>query len=156
MTSLQPIQSSVSSSASGHLFLISTVSLIVLMLSHSSSLPAQTIYRCVNSQGAVSYQNAQCGPRQRMTTTHEYTPEPINPSLAAKLRSIEQEMDRRNRAVPQQHRISATTRRNSVSITPCESAKAHREKSLEQVGLHRTFELLSRLDADVWRACKGL
>lgn len=37
----------------------------------------------------------------------------------------------------------------------CEAAKQNREWTLEQVGMHRTFDLIRRLNDEVYEACKG-
>lgn len=44
--------------------------------------------------------------------------------------------------------------RNAVKPSACEAAKANRDRTLERVGLKRTFDLLSRLDEQVRNACR--
>jgi hypothetical protein len=38
----------------------------------------------------------------------------------------------------------------------CQAAKNQRQEILDRAGLNRTYDLLQRLDATVYNACKGL
>jgi hypothetical protein len=40
-------------------------------------------------------------------------------------------------------------------LNRCEAAKQNREWTLEQVGMRRTFDLIRRLNDEVYEACKG-
>ncbi|HEY1142188.1 MAG TPA: hypothetical protein VGE88_18580 [Lysobacter sp.] len=44
--------------------------------------------------------------------------------------------------------------RNAPRPSACEMAKSERDITLERVGLKRTFDLLSRLDEQVRKACR--
>jgi Domain of unknown function (DUF4124) len=119
---------------------------------------AQTIYTCVDTHGAAAYQSTPCPDGMRTSKVREYQPVAPDPALIARSREIEREMDARNRR--SYAGVAAIARNSRASRRPqqadaCETAKARREKTLEDVGLKRNFDLLSRLDRGVWAVCKG-
>ncbi len=115
---------------------------------------AQEIHTCIDAKGIRSYQNLPCDPGQRTASVRNYEARPDDPAVAARSAAIQQEMDRRNRPSGKATVVRAANRRPS-GPTPCQAAKAKREATLKRVGLKRSFDLLSRLDSEVWEVCKG-
>ncbi|WP_233449392.1 hypothetical protein [Thermomonas carbonis] len=82
----------------------------------------------------------------------EFVPVPdTQPAVAESRRSASASSRARSRSG--YRRSSASGARKSED--PCRQAKANREKQLERLGLKRTFDDLSRLDAPVRKACRG-
>jgi hypothetical protein len=107
------------------------------------------VYRCVGKRGAVSFQSQPCGAGESTTRVLDATPE----------------YERPRRATSNSSSASTTQSYSYVSIhddardrrrANCENAKRQRDSTLRQVGLARTYDLLQRLDAMVYEACKGL
>ncbi len=115
---------------------------------------AQEIHTCIDAKGIRSYQNLPCDPGQRTASVRSYEAKPDDPAVAARSAAIQQEMDRRNRPSGKATVVRTATRR-PAGPTPCQAAKAKREATLKRVGLKRNFDLLSRLDSEVWDVCKG-
>jgi hypothetical protein len=124
-----------------------------------SDAGAQQVHRCVAGNGDVSYQSAACAQGTRETGAWQAIPEP--PSTAQQQRLLE---ERRQRGRDESAWLSrrAGTDGSAVRIrtaephapSACEAAKAQRQRTLDAIGLKRSFELLSRLDEDVRRACR--
>lgn len=127
---------------------------IVSILLPAAQAAAQDIHTCIDAKGIRSYQNLPCDPGQRTASVRSYEARPEDPALAARSAAIQQEMDRRNRPSGKATVVRTANRRPS-GPTPCQAAKAKREATLKRVGLKRTFDLLSRLDSEVWDVCKG-
>lgn len=115
---------------------------------------AQEIHTCIDAKGIRSYQNLPCDPGQRTASVRSYEAKPEDPAVAARSAAIQQEMDRRNRPSGKATVVRTATRR-PAGPTPCQAAKAKREATLKRVGLKRNFDLMSRLDSEVWDVCKG-
>lgn len=116
---------------------------------------AQDIRTCIDAKGMKSYQNAPCAAGQRTASVRSYETKPEDPAITARVAAIQQEMDRRNRPGGRSVAVRTGARRPS-GPTPCQAAKAKRKTTLDRVGLKRNFDLLSRLDSEVWEVCKGL
>ncbi len=137
--------------------------LAVLLLADSAS--AQTLFMCISRTG-TSYQQAPCPAGARIGRTIETTPEPpLSPEqLSERGRRAQQdrlESEYLSRMAGT-NRIVATTRhsgsrhtvaRPNTNEDRCASARTRRQRALDKAGLSRTYELLSRLDADVAGAC---
>lgn len=135
------------------------IRLILLVFIAICALPAaqataQEIHICIDAKGIKSYQNAPCDPGQRTASIRSYEAKPDDPAVTARSAAIQQEMDRRNRPSGKATVVRTANRRPS-GPTPCQAAKAKREATLKRVGLKRNFDLLSRLDSEVWEVCKG-
>ncbi len=135
-------------------FRVITFAFIAIGLLHAAQASAQEIHTCIDANSGKSFQNMPCAPEQHTVSVRRYEPKSEDPTLAARTAAIQQEMDRRN------HPGSKATVVRNVSSrragpTPCQTAKAKRETTLKRVGLKRTFDLLSRLDSEVWEVCKG-
>ena len=127
---------------------------LVFILLPTSQATAQEIHTCIDAKGIRSYQNLPCDPGQRTASVRSYEAKPEDPAVAARSAAIQQEMDRRNRPSGKATVVRTATRR-PAGPTPCQAAKAKREATLKRVGLKRNFDLLSRLDSEVWDVCKG-
>ena len=127
----------------------------VLDRKRSSSVPVPAsrqlpmVYRCVGKGGTVSLQSQPCPVGQRVTRAIYAPPdaEPIRRPTAV------------SRAPAQASTYSFGTPpandERALGRAACASAKANREDTLARVGLRRTYDLLQRLDAAVYEACKG-
>ncbi|MFZ5636973.1 MAG: hypothetical protein ACOY82_10375 [Pseudomonadota bacterium] len=115
---------------------------------------AGTLHVCVDARGVKSYQDMPCAGSARSLGSRDFVRTAIDPALSARTRAIEAEMDRRNHGGGRTVAIRGAARK-PVGPSPCEAAKARRKATLDKVGLKRTFDLLSRLDNEVWAACKG-
>ncbi len=129
-------------------------SIAILLLAGTGIAHAGTLHVCVDARGTRSYQDIPCAPQTRALGTRAYDKATVDPTLAARTRAIEAEMDRRNRAGGGRIVVAGGARRPAAP-SACEAAKAKRKATLDRVGLKRNFDLLSRLDGDVWSVCKG-
>lgn len=115
---------------------------------------AETLNRCIGPQGSVSYQNTACGPGSRLDRTLDYRPDAsqaVSPeSRLYRYQPLYRSYSSRSRNRGRQH--GATT---STPSAICSAAKDRRRAELERIGLRRTFDQLSRLDATVREACHG-
>jgi len=116
---------------------------------------AGTLYVCADARGQRSYQDAPCARDARAIGTRAFVARPPDAALAARTRAIETEMDRRNRGGAVRATSVRASARKPEPPSPCQAAKARRDTTLKRVGLKRDFDLLSRLDGEVWDACKG-
>lgn len=124
-------------------------SLLVLLLLAPTAHPAQ-LYRCAGSDGGISYQSEPCARHQRLTRTIGYVPQPDStPRVALNTPDATVRVPRQ-RAV----RIKPSGSRRAKGDR-CATERAKQHAALERLGLRRTFDDLSRLDALVRHACGG-
>ena len=116
---------------------------------------AYTVHVCEDGRGHRTYQDAPCGRDGRSVGSRSYAIASHDPALAAHRRAIEAEMDRRNRGDGRVRIVRTPAARKPAAVDPCRAAKAKRQAELKRVGLKRTFDLLRRLDDEVWDVCKG-
>ena len=112
---------------------------------------AENLNRCVDQSGHVSYQSASCAPGQRLDRTIGYVPD----AEPTPFRAVS---GRSNKRLAPKSRIAirtASIRVRKPQPSPCSRAKAKREAQLQRLGLKRTFDDLSRIDAAVRAACNG-
>lgn len=156
---------------------------IVAALLLASAANAQTLYKCVSSNNSTSYQQARCPRTARLVRTMETTPEPpLTPDqIAEQTRKAQRDREESaflsHLAGTDQMRSAYRTSRNRSSgygaaahrsaggsmsrissrLDPqadgCKAATATRVNVLRAAGLHRTFDLLRQLDADVEESC---
>lgn len=112
---------------------------------------AGSLHRCVNHVGHVSYQSTSCGAGQRTDRIIEYVPDSVLavPNVGS---------TSGNKPLASKSRRAARAGYGSLRRTqpsPCMQAKAKRDLQLKGLGLKRTFDDLSRIDAQVRAACKG-
>jgi hypothetical protein len=124
---------------------------------------AQTVHKCVLADGATSYQSLPCAGSAREAVRWDAPPDPLpSAEQLAKLAMLREHgraesefLSRRAGTgvrggdTSRTHRVPAAGRPSS-----CDAARATREQTLERVGLKRTYELLSRLDEQVRKACR--
>lgn len=114
-----------------------------------------TLHVCIDARGVRAYQDTPCAAATRTLGTRDFTRIAIDPALSARTQAIQTEMDRRNHGGGAKTTVVRGATRRAAAPSACEAAKARRKATLDRVGLKRTFDLLSRLDGEVWDACKG-
>ena len=132
----------------------------ITALLFAGSPSAETLYKCISRTG-TSYQQAPCPAGATTSRTIETTPEPPLNSEELSERTRKAQRDRSESEFLSRmagtDRIVASTRRSGsrrdARDDRCNSARAHRQRALDKAGLSRTYDLLSRLDADVAAAC---
>lgn len=162
---------------------IAVVALLsVISLSHLATVRAQTLYKCASANGNI-YQQIPCPRSARLVRTMETVPDPPPTAAQLTEQALKSKRDREesaflshlagtdrtgsgyrsvyrsdnarrsgSRLAGGQDFFGSRMRRTSGSA--CAAAKSARDNAIRTAGLHRTFELLSRLDADVFDACK--
>lgn len=128
----------------------------------SASAMAQTVHKCVDADGTVSYQSASCSAGLREAARWDATPEPAPTAEQLRSRQAAREHERAEseflsrRAGTANARVARNVGAAGRASPPsaCAAARAAREETLERVGLKRTYELLSRLDEQVRKACR--
>lgn len=130
----------------------------------SAPAHSQVVYKCVGPKGQVAYQSTPCSANERVQNVYDATPETYSPQREAERQRLRRSIDEGARRLST---MAGTDRapvyRPAWSPGPdpndkrarCVAAKAHREATLERVGLRRTFDLLRQLDGMVWDACHG-
>ncbi|MDI9239978.1 hypothetical protein QLQ15_13780 [Lysobacter sp. LF1] len=124
---------------------------------------ANTVHKCIGPGGAVSYQDAPCaaGLREGGRWAADPEPPPTPAQMQARDRKLQQDraesdfLSRRagtDRVGSGRAQTSRAVRNPAPSA--CEAAKAARQKTLDSVGLKRTFDLLRKLDEQVREACR--
>lgn len=120
------------------------------------------VHKCIGADGVPSYQSAPCA-GQSASAIYEATPD--SAADVARARGLEQKRVRQGLVLA---RIAGTDGRGNAYAgsrgsdardrqrANCEAAKARRKRTLEMVGLSRTYDLLHQLDRQVYEACKGL
>lgn len=116
--------------------------------------PATAVHVCIDAQGHVAYQGMPCADGQRTRAVRTFSASPVDPATAARTRSIEQEMDRRNRGGGGRSTPRAI-RPAKAAPDPCKAAKARRKAMIERAGVKRGYALLEEIDREVWSLCKG-
>lgn len=130
----------------------------LLALSQPAALAQGVIYKCVGAKGAVAYQNAPCPAGAVSHGVKAYAEIPYDHGLAEKIRRDRAALDQRKQ---QMQNATATVgyygpQPTNPKVKRCRDAKAHREDVLDRVGLSRTYDLLQRLDREVYDACKDV
>ena len=130
------------------------------MLTLAFNAHAQQVHKCVDRSGNVAYQSQPCAHTQTTARTWEAQPDPVPdrpPAPVSKPRratesAYPKHKGRRSRqgGVPG----ASIPVDNAGNSRACATAKATRTRTLERVGLKRTYELLGRLDEAVRTACK--
>lgn len=113
---------------------------------------ARSVQKCVAADGHVTLTSERCPEGQRLVDSYEATPEQAPPAPAAASR-----VARPRAAAARAGRSAGGGRSEGSRIRApdrCQAAQARREQTLRRVGLNRTFDLMRKLDAEVWEACK--
>lgn len=113
----------------------------------------QTLYKCVAKGKPTSFQSEPCPPgtktaRAVAAVPERYTPPAYQPP--SQTTAPAQNVVFNNAPVSAQYDSRDQQRAN------CQAAKNQRQEILDRAGLNRTYDLLQRLDATVYNACKGL
>lgn len=134
-----------------------------VLASVASVASANTVHKCIGPGGAVSYQDAPCAPGFREGGNWTADPEPAPTPAQMQARERRQQQDRAEsdflsrRAGTDRsggNRAQASRVIRSPAPSACEAARARRQKTLDNVGLKRTFDLLRKLDEQVRDACR--
>lgn len=125
----------------------------VLMMAMLLAAPtfAQTVYKCAQKGKPVSFQSEPCPAGARTVKSVAAIPERYTPPAYRPAARQDVQWD----TVVSNNTLSKPDER-AARRAGCDSAKANRARTLERVGLRRTYDLLSQLDASVDAACKGL
>lgn len=125
---------------------------LTLMLVAAPHLAAAgTLHRCVSGNGAVSIQSTACGQGQRLDRIITYVPEPD----AAPARTGRPETRRSTATYTTGVARRGTGKAARQAADACRLARRQRDATLQRLGLRRTYDDLSRLDARVRAACAG-
>jgi hypothetical protein len=143
--------------------LMRRIAFVVFVSTLAGAAHAGTIYKCVSRAG-VSYQQAPCPASTRTARTIEATPEPSPTAADLAEREKKAQRDRAESAylshlagTDQRAAYRGTARRRGDADqgqAACRSAEANRDRTLQRVGLKRTFDLLRKLDEQVAQACR--
>lgn len=128
----------------------------LVFLLGSATAGAETLYRCVEATGAVSYQAQVCTGGMRLDRMIHYVraPERVAPREVGEASRATRRDDRSGTHV-QLARRGASIVRSRSTPDRCRAAKHKRQNALERLGLRRTYAQLSRLDEPVRAACGG-
>ncbi|WP_374248832.1 DUF4124 domain-containing protein [Thermomonas sp.] len=128
---------------------------LLLLVASVLALPAQadSLYRCIARDGAVSYQSQPCAARQRLDRVVEYRTEP----LAARSGGVPEVSRRQPRRYANGSGGNRIVRVGSATTASqrCRAGKAKREAALQRLGLKRSYDQLSALDTQVRAVCGG-
>lgn len=153
----------------------------ITTLSHVEPVRAQTLYKCV-SANRTSYQQTPCPRSARLVRTMETVPEPPPTAAQLAQQALKVRRDREEsaflshlagtdqvRSSDRSGYRSANMRSSGIRFagaresgrmrfqrdteTACTAAKITRDNAVRNAGLHRNFDLLRQLDADVSDAC---
>ena len=113
---------------------------------------AQPGQKCIAADGHVTRTSEACGPGERLAGSYEAVPEPVTAGA-----NVVSAAPGAQRAPRQASRNSVGTRGKApgrAAADRCQAARDRRERTLARVGLKRTFDLLRKLDDEVWAACR--
>lgn len=126
------------------------IGLLLFLLPHAQ---AESLYRCVGHDGAVSYQSQPCAARQRLDRVVEYRAEP-GAARSGGVPEVSRRQPRRYANGSGGNRMVHVGSASSASQR-CRAGKAKREASLQRLGLKRSYDQLSALDTEVRAVCGG-
>lgn len=113
------------------------------------------IYKCVDRSRNVTFQNEPCPETHSTRSTRVYTDPGYNPDLARKIADDERAIQRRKAESAAAGSYSfGTPAQERPEVVRCRNARRERDRTLQRVGLKRAFDLLRRLDDNVYEACK--
>lgn len=122
--------------------------------------------KCVSPGGAVSFQQQPCAAGSRQASSRSYAAEPAPTAEQIRARAMREQAARAEsaelsrRAGTAGHHGVATAAGTLHRVTiakddaACQRARRDRDKTLERVGLKRTYDLLRALNDEVVRACR--
>lgn len=124
---------------------------VMLLCLLPSLVTAGDLYRCVSRSGHVSYQGVSCPRDQRTDRRIEFASEPARAAATVRRSGRKAAVGAKSRGA-RTHGVRGYAK---AKTSPCVHAKVQRERQLERLGLKRTFDDLSRIDAKVRAVCKG-
>lgn len=135
---------------------------IVIAFVAANPARAQTVQKCVAPAGQITLTSSECGAGERLVARYDAVPVSEPTPATAAVPSV-----RQPGAVPGRGRVSASasaatakhgvrrgTSRSRKAPDACQSARAKRDTTLQRVGLKRNFDLLRKLDDEIWSACR--
>ena len=135
--------------------------LLSWLLAAALPVAAQTVQKCIAANGHVTLTSEACGAGERLAGSYDAAPEPVTAGTAAAAgtRGGSRAPARASRTGMATRGTSArvrtaTTTRARVQADRCQAARDRRERTLARVGLKRSFDLLRKLDDEVWAACR--
>lgn len=130
--------------------------LALILAGIATASPAQTIYKCADSKGAITFQNQPCPSEAKLKAAKEYQPAQDNARAAEKLQRTEREMVRQQKQQygPGTTHVARMDTQRLSSAALCEQAKRDRNATLEAAGPKRTYVLVQKHDENVLRACR--
>jgi len=132
-----------------------TLLLMLGVLTTAQAQRGQAIYTCKAADGKLTYQNAPCPQGSQVQAAKPYVDPGYDPALAAKVEADRRALARRKQQAAYSPQSVAPARSDTPDkVRRCRQAKAYRQQTLDLVGLERTYELLRRLDDQVYEACK--
>lgn len=128
--------------------LVPTLFLAIGLAMPMASTAAQSVQKCIATDGHVTLTSGDCADGQVLAKTYDAVPEPAAAQAAPS--RIATPARSGSRSTPR-----ATARsRGKPPPDRCQAARDRREQTLRRVGLKRTFDLLRKLDDEVWAACR--
>jgi len=129
--------------------------LLAAGLAAAAPTGARTVQKCVDAAGHVTLTSGECGAGDQLVARYDAVPEPVSVAPAATAAAGAA-------TVPGPPRGGTSGKRGARRSVPrararpdaCQAARVRREKTLQRVGLKRTFDLLRKLDDEVWAACR--
>lgn len=130
--------------------------LALILAGVATASPAQTIYKCADSKGAITFQNQPCPSDAKVKAAKDYQPAQDNARAAKKLQLTEREMARQQdqQYGPGTTHVTRMDTQGQSSAALCEQAKRDRNAALEAAGSKRTYELVQKHDENVLKACR--
>lgn len=120
---------------------------------------AQTVQKCIDTTGHVTLTSGECADGERLAGMYDAVPEPATVSAAGKAEFRRGQAGASSRSGAAARGVAGSARparakaRGKLSPDRCQAARDRREQTLRRVGLKRTFDLLRKLDDEVWAAC---
>ena len=116
---------------------------------------AQTVQKCIGAQGQITLTSGACGAGERLAARYDAVPEPVpTVAVAPADRPATAAPSRAHGSVGGARRARGGAARARTKPDACQAARARRDRTLQRVGLKRTFDLLRKLDDEVWAACR--
>lgn len=133
------------------------VAALALLASASAPAGAGTVQKCVAADGHVTLTSGSCGAGDRLVASYDAVPEDV-PASAQPAAAVPAPATSRGqsatRAVSRGGRGGSTRSRSRAGPDRCAAARDRRDRTLQRVGLKRNFDLLRKLDDEVWAACR--